>query len=225
MNSCSSNAITFHNVNDHEMFVMEYLIYNLQPYGIINLPQKIPMKYSFEEVQAINRFTVSATAKTTSPEAVKLAKLTSNAEIVRTTASTTIMAVEEHKNEKITATIVLQSKLQNALIPGKNVSEITITATAPIVIEKIRKTENDTTVAVVASPSTQPVRSQTTLQSTLAVISTAKMSSQHQVDPVISNQTVTAPSLFRVNNKLLAKEMILKQAVSKSEVDASTKTV
>jgi hypothetical protein len=224
MNSCSSNAITFHNVNDHEMFVMEYLIYNLHPYGIINLPQKMPMKYSFEAVQAINRFTVSTIAKSTSPQAVKLVE-TSNAEIVRNTASNTLIAVVEHMKEESTATIVLESKLENALIPGKNVSETAITATAPIVIEKIRRTENGTTIAVVASPSTQPVRSETTLQSTVAVISIAKMSSQHQVNPVISNQTVTAPSLFRVNNKLLAKEMILKGAVSENEVDANSKTV
>jgi hypothetical protein len=39
------------------MYVYEYLIYNLQPFGIINLPQSLPSMVSFEYVAKMNKAT------------------------------------------------------------------------------------------------------------------------------------------------------------------------
>jgi hypothetical protein len=43
------------------MYVYEYLIYNLQPFGIINLPQSLPSMVSFEYVAKMNKATTIST--------------------------------------------------------------------------------------------------------------------------------------------------------------------
>lgn len=42
MDCCSDNAISFHYVTPNQMYVMDYLIYNLKPYGIKMKMSRVP---------------------------------------------------------------------------------------------------------------------------------------------------------------------------------------
>uniref|UniRef100_A0AAG5D7H2 Glycoprotein-N-acetylgalactosamine 3-beta-galactosyltransferase 1 n=2 Tax=Anopheles atroparvus TaxID=41427 RepID=A0AAG5D7H2_ANOAO len=47
---CSDNAISFHYVSPNQMYVLDYLIYHLRPYGIVAHSQPLPKKLSFGEI-------------------------------------------------------------------------------------------------------------------------------------------------------------------------------
>ncbi|XP_055316508.1 glycoprotein-N-acetylgalactosamine 3-beta-galactosyltransferase 1-like [Sitodiplosis mosellana] len=49
---CSDNAISFHHIRPEQMYVLDYLIYHLRPYGIVPFPQPLPKKVNFSEIFA-----------------------------------------------------------------------------------------------------------------------------------------------------------------------------
>lgn len=52
LDCCSDNAISFHYIRPETMYVFDYLIYHLRPYGMVAYPQPLPKKVNFTEIAA-----------------------------------------------------------------------------------------------------------------------------------------------------------------------------
>lgn len=51
---CSDNAISFHYVSPNQMYVLDYLIYHLRPYGIVAHSQPLPKKLSLGDIVRVD---------------------------------------------------------------------------------------------------------------------------------------------------------------------------
>lgn len=47
---CSGNTISFHYVLPNEMYVLDFIIYHLRPYGIVANSQPLPEKLQFDDI-------------------------------------------------------------------------------------------------------------------------------------------------------------------------------
>jgi hypothetical protein len=54
-NLLSKNLISFHHVTAQMMYVYDFLIYQLHPHGVINLPQRLKKKLTLNKMLAIGR--------------------------------------------------------------------------------------------------------------------------------------------------------------------------
>lgn len=50
LDGCSRNAIAFHYISPQRMYEMDYLIYELQPYGIVVEPQALPKRQTIQQL-------------------------------------------------------------------------------------------------------------------------------------------------------------------------------
>lgn len=60
LDCCSDNAVSFHYVSPNQMYVLDYLIYHMRPYGITRLPQPLPDKLLFSDITGDDQITITS---------------------------------------------------------------------------------------------------------------------------------------------------------------------
>uniref|UniRef100_A0A182J4C7 Glycoprotein-N-acetylgalactosamine 3-beta-galactosyltransferase 1 n=1 Tax=Anopheles atroparvus TaxID=41427 RepID=A0A182J4C7_ANOAO len=63
LDCCSDNAISFHYVSPNQMYVLDYLIYHLRPYGIVAHSQPLPKKLSLGDIVRVDDAGKTTTTK------------------------------------------------------------------------------------------------------------------------------------------------------------------
>lgn len=53
LDCCSDNAVSFHYVSPNQMYVLDYLVYHMRPYGIVSHAQPLPEKIQFSDITGI----------------------------------------------------------------------------------------------------------------------------------------------------------------------------
>lgn len=50
LDCCSDNAVSFHYVSPNNMYVLDYFLYHLRPYGVVSNSQPLPEKLLFSDI-------------------------------------------------------------------------------------------------------------------------------------------------------------------------------
>ncbi|XP_058062191.1 glycoprotein-N-acetylgalactosamine 3-beta-galactosyltransferase 1-like [Anopheles bellator] len=68
LDCCSDNAISFHYVSPNQMYVLDYLIYHLRPYGIVGHAQPLPKKLSLTDLVRVDDLGKTTTKPSTAQQ-------------------------------------------------------------------------------------------------------------------------------------------------------------
>lgn len=60
LDCCSDNAVSFHYVSPNQMYVLDYLIYHMRPYGIVSHSQPLPEKLLFSDIAGYEQITITS---------------------------------------------------------------------------------------------------------------------------------------------------------------------
>ncbi|XP_017873038.1 PREDICTED: glycoprotein-N-acetylgalactosamine 3-beta-galactosyltransferase 1-like [Drosophila arizonae] len=68
LDGCSNYTISFHYIKPNQMYVLDYLIYQLRPYGIVHKPDALPKKLALGELMPAPQVPVESQVSTESKD-------------------------------------------------------------------------------------------------------------------------------------------------------------